>query len=537
MPLAETSILELWEGARAQLHQAAADAVFLEGSIAEGFGNERSDVDFVGIVDDGSALPTMPYVMFVQDRRVEVRFLSSTRLRAQLGEVARAVREGPRAMAELSWDLLDRCHRFLRCKPLHNPALIRTLQGELPFEQLQQAVSSWFEDFSRQTARYAVALRALEQPEYACAWIRTATLHAAKCYAARLGETYVGLKWLSLQLGRAEVDETLVKRFWDFTHEPRGAAPDDYVKRGLDLVRALGVEGAEPELSNVRLGPRSGVTTWQIGERVHVVRGEDVFALGAEAAAVWRSITWETPLVAVQKRGDHLAEFARMGLVALCWSDGDEIRARKHFTNGPVTALPLLSLDGAQLDGKRQVQLLPVPARRFAEAGMEMTWANIGLENAREDAEGALRRGQWRVLQYSLERVTQMGCLVALAAHGVSPAPPLEEATLEAMRLLPMEPSLVDDLRALERSPIASEQEARRQFALADEAAVRLRQLAGESRFPASFESTSGWRSTVLLGYDWINLMAHLEGRFPMTGPGGRGTLEEARDVLAASAH
>ncbi len=49
-----SSISHLWELARAELRQRAPDAVFWEGSLAEGFGNDKSDVDFVGIVDDGT---------------------------------------------------------------------------------------------------------------------------------------------------------------------------------------------------------------------------------------------------------------------------------------------------------------------------------------------------------------------------------------------------------------------------------------------------------------------------------------------------
>ncbi|MEX3556241.1 MAG: hypothetical protein VB131_06635 [Burkholderia gladioli] len=87
---------------------------------------------------------------------------------------------------------------------------------------------------------------------------------------------------------------------------------------------------------------------------------------------------------------------------------------------------------------------LPISATRFVETGLEITWAHIGLENAREDAQGALRRGQWKVLEYALQRMLQTACMVTLGTHGVSPQPPLEEAVLDATRRLP----LADDLLA-----------------------------------------------------------------------------------------
>jgi hypothetical protein len=38
-----------------------------------------------------------------------------------------------------------------------------------------------------------------------------------------------------------------------------------------------------------------------------------------------------------------------------------------------------------------------------------------------------------------------------------------------------------------------------------------------------------------MYGYDWINLAAHLNARFPASAVGGRGSAEEARDLLASN--
>ena len=297
----------------------------------------------------------------------------------------------------------------------------------------------------------------------------------------------------------------------------------------------------------VLVASRPGVTTWQIGERVHVLRGRDVFALDDEAARTWRSITFGTPcttiagsaggVVAADRRRALLADFSRSGLVSLHWKGGGEIRARQRLTSAPVARSPLISIDGARLSADREasVQLLPMPAQRFVEAGLEMTWANIGLENAREDALGALKRGQWRVLEYALQRMVQTACMVTLGAHGVTPQPPLEEATLEAIRLLRLDDALIDGIRELETCSIGSEEEARKRLELADELAQRLRSRGGEPQFPASFDTASGWRGTIRAAYDWINLGAHLDARFPQTAHGGHGTAEEARDLLASS--
>jgi hypothetical protein len=549
MLMTDPLLADLWEKSRAalkaQLEQRTADAVFLEGSIAEGFGNERSDVDFVAIVDRGLEPATMPYILFIDGRRIEVRLLSSQRLKRELAQVRAALGRGRRAVARLSWNLLERCQRFMGALPIHNPALIRTLQAELGHEPLGQAVALWFEDFARQAGRYAVAMLALGELDYARAWIKTAAFHAAKSHAARLGERYMSPKWLSLQLERAAVDPERVRRLWGLLHE-RGADTDP-VAAGIALIGEFGVKGVTLAPEQVLVGRGKGVTTWQIGDRLHVLRGRDIFALDGEAARTWRSITFGTPcttiaggaggVVDADRRRALLADFSRSGLVSLHWKGGGEIRARQRLTSAPVARSPLISIDGARLAADRaaSIQLLPMPARRFVEAGLEMTWANIGLENAREDALGALKRGQWRVLEYALQRMVQTACMVTLGAHGVTPQPPLEEATLEAIRLLRLDAALIDGIRELETCSIGSEEEARRRLELADELAQRLRSRGGEPQFPASFDTASGWRGTIRAAYDWINLGAHLDARFPQTAHGGHGTAEEARDLLASS--
>jgi hypothetical protein len=142
-------IADLWEKARfglkAHLDQRSVDAVFLEGSIAEGLGNERSDVDFVAIIDDASQLPATPYILFIDGRRIEVQLLSPAKLRRELRQVRAAVSKGLSAVAGLSWNLLERCQRFMGALPIHNGVLIGTLQGELGQQLLGDAVALRFE--------------------------------------------------------------------------------------------------------------------------------------------------------------------------------------------------------------------------------------------------------------------------------------------------------------------------------------------------------------------------------------------------------
>lgn len=546
---------QIWNGAkeqlRAQLEQRAPNAVFLEGSIAEGFGNDRSDVDFVALVDDGTRVATMPYIVFVGGRRVEVRLLSVDRLRTELEELMAARRDGlPEASSRISWNKLERCQRFMHCLPIYNPEYIADLQRPMGRPALGQIVSAWFADFARQTGRYAVAMHALDEPETARAWLRTAAFHAAKSYVAQRGEHYLGSKWLALQMERCGVDAAQQSRLRSilFENDTRHA-PEVLLRLAAQVIEECEVAGVVADPRNVVVQERKGVTTWQIGQALHVVRDNDVFRLGNAAARAWRRITFNRSCLDLAATCQHaeeaasfkrqLAAFARAGLVSLGWEGDGEIRVRQTGESCPVRSDggPLLSVDGARLaEGTgSDVQLLPLPAVRFAEAGVNLTWGNIGVENSREDCLGALAKGQWGVLEYTLQRLIQAAALVALAAHGITPQPPLEEATAVAIRLLQVDADTVEKIRSLERCPIPNEAVAKSQLQLASEVVVTLRALSGEASFPASFDDEQGWCETILFGYDWFNLAAHLDAPFPASAAGGRGTAEEARDLLASN--
>src|SRR5262245_266677 len=247
----------------AQLAQRPPDAVFLEGSIAEGFGNERSDVDFVAVFESGLEPPTMPYILFIDGRRIEVRLLTARRLRRELLQVRGAVAAGRAAGARLSWNLLERCQRFMGALPIHGAALLREIQSGLGDEALGKAVALWFEDFACQAGRYAVAMLALGEGDYASAWIKTAVFHAAKSHVALLGERYMSPKWLSLQLERAAVDTGRVGRLQTLLHDAQRQLAETAVASGIELMREFGVAGVDLAAEKVVLGRVAGVSTWQ----------------------------------------------------------------------------------------------------------------------------------------------------------------------------------------------------------------------------------------------------------------------------------
>jgi len=517
-------------------------AVLLEGSIAEGFGNSSSDIDFLLVGDGAGDLPTMPSILFIDGRRVEIRTRSAGQLTGQLQSAAALAGAGPRRIARLSEDLLNRCQRFLHGFPLRRGELIDDLRTLLPAGDFSALMTSWWAEHSRQSLRHAIALAELEEYDEAAAWAKAGLLQAAKSWAAGRGETYLEPKWLSLQLDRIGPGE-LTRRYWHLTGAPaRGAAAGPMVGACLELARDLGVTGCAHDPGRLTVSRMPGVTTWQTGEQVHVIRGkEDVFALGTVAAAAWRSLVWGRSLpevraaaqaAGVDGAGPLIATFLRYGLVQMTWHGAGQVTPALPLaapagpvTPPPATAVPVLQLGGAKVSGPRAVDLVPLPAKRFGAAAMALGWSNVLIENAREDLAGALDREQWRVAELAVSRALAAGLRGLLSAHGVNPLPPDSEV-LPRLSLLPAGIAPIRQAaQQLAERTVAGPAEGDAARASLDDFVALVRQAVGADVFPSSFESAGEWQATLDIGYDWLRLGAYLDSAMP---------IDEARDLLAS---
>ncbi|BDH56027.1 AMP-binding protein [Tsukamurella sp. PLM1] len=178
-------------------------AVRFEGSLAEGFGNEGSDVDFLVIATGAGELPTLPSVLFGDGRRLEVRTRTVGQVRAQLQEVADAAASG--WIDRLTEDLLNRCQRYLRSTPVRRSAEVdgAGLDAVLSLPEFSRILERWWVFRVEQVMRHVQALRLLGEDEEARDWARDALVQAAKAWCARNDETYLETKWLPRQLDRA----------------------------------------------------------------------------------------------------------------------------------------------------------------------------------------------------------------------------------------------------------------------------------------------------------------------------------------------
>ncbi|WP_405918109.1 hypothetical protein [Streptomyces sp. NBC_00728] len=542
MILTEDRLQDLLDKSLTELPPGTDWAVTLEGSIAEGFGNPSSDIDFllVGRCDDD--LPTMPSLLFVDGRRVEIR----TRTVRQLTDQFQAVEEGAERPGRLSEDLLNRCQRVLHSHPLRGHALIEEVKATLPVERFRRITADWWAHRARQSLRHATALLCLGEREEAVDWTRAALVQSVKSWAAGLGETYLEPKWLSMQLdraGRADVRD----RYWELEAAALGpadaGAAQEHLTACLDFAEDLGLTGVPRQPERLTVERRAGVTTWQTGERVHVIRGrQDVFALGDDAGAVWRSLVLGRPLPrvladtagsGVTDPGPLLAAFLRYGLVRLAWKGGGTVTPALPLaappgpvTPPPSTAQPLLSVRGAAVGGPRAIDLMPVPADRFAAAAMALVWSNVVVENAVEDLTGALRRGQWRVAELTARRAVHAALRGLASAHGVNPLP-ADSDLVRRTDLLPATTRSIG-VRAGEllRLGVHSAKEGDALLTELRLFIVLVRGAMGADSFPFSFDSADTWRATLQLGHDWLRIGAHLGAELP---------IEEARDLLTGN--
>ncbi|OLF15942.1 hypothetical protein [Actinophytocola xanthii] len=501
-------------------------AAVIEGSIAEGFGNDSSDVDFLLLEAGDHDFPTMPTIVFVEGRRVEVRVRSVRQAEELARAVAGSARSGPRGVAGIPEDSLNRVQRLVRAVPLRNPSSLKAVRDILPEDELARIVVVWFRQRARQSARYATALAGLGAVDRAASWARTALIQGAKSWVAERGESYLERKWISQQLARVD-GSAPVRRMLE-TAERSDLPPEQYVRHCVGSLPELGVDGAPLDPARVLLARVRGVTTWPLGRHLHLLRGQDVFTLNEKAAHVWRSLRFDTPLpeVVTGDAGEVIAEFLRVGLLRLRWRGGGLVRGYAVASPPPTARRPILSLHGAPVtEHDPFVTLVPLAARRFAEAGMSLVWANIMVENAREDAEGAARRRQWPVVETTSRRMFRQACLAVLSAFGVSPQPPAEESLDWLSRLPELPRPIAESARAVEFR-VANADQAARLLTDLEDLVTAMRAAVGVELFPSSFASIAEWRSTLDIGYDWTRLGGYLNAAFP---------IQEAQDLIATA--
>ncbi|HMJ01339.1 MAG TPA: DUF6001 family protein, partial [Conexibacter sp.] len=180
----EARLQELLDLALERMRVPDGCAAVLEGSIAEGFGNVTSDVDFLLLDDSDETYAGTPTVLFADGRRIEVRLRSTREVAEDHAALRRLGAAGARAAGRIPEDLLNRCQRLAQAFPLRGESLVAAVQAALPDGELEAVASRAFAWRSRQHGRLAVALLTLGEQQPAAAWAEAALAFGAKAWAA-----------------------------------------------------------------------------------------------------------------------------------------------------------------------------------------------------------------------------------------------------------------------------------------------------------------------------------------------------------------
>ena len=218
--------------------------VHFEGSLAEGFGNEGSDIDLLLLVPGAGAEAVMPTVLFVDGHRVEIRVQSHDQIRERLQRIRRAVDTG--SVSGITEDLLNRVQRFLRGTVLHIGPRYAELRDVVSYPELTNLMAAWWHRRAGQCLRQAAALALLDHDGEAALWASEGVTQAMKAFLAERGEGYVEVKWLPLQVARLNTcgDRNVVALLGEYLGleyvQTAEIGTRDYVVRALALSARLG---------------------------------------------------------------------------------------------------------------------------------------------------------------------------------------------------------------------------------------------------------------------------------------------------------
>ena len=162
-------------------------AVVLAGSIAEGFGNPTSDVDFLFVAPGSEALPPVRTVLWIAGRRVEVHYRSVAWLRdfsSRVGGLDPDRREDVRSLSRSDLELYQ---QFCFSVPLVARPFLDEVRALYEPGRIAALVAAHFRGVAAERIVRAASALWLDGAPVAIAWTRSAVRAAAKAWMAGLG--------------------------------------------------------------------------------------------------------------------------------------------------------------------------------------------------------------------------------------------------------------------------------------------------------------------------------------------------------------
>jgi len=316
------------------------------------------------------------------------------------------------------------------------------------------------------------------------------------------------LRWLR----KAGLDASACDRY-SCLHRDLSAWPDAaFVAQCHALLETLGADVAELSAPIV-VRPQPDASTWKIGGRTYVTRGDDLFLLSRNATDVWRRLVRKRQTVVEPDARDSkiLGALNAHGLATIT-VDGI-VDGWVHPSLRPAPVAVTIGFDGAKLEPRAPVTWLVLRAKTFVSCGGNLLWAGFALANSREDLAGAYAAQQWSVVERLIADTVTVGAVAALASQGIYCDKP---AALRALcRLGDAERDLVriaDELRAIRIEDLQQADEALRTLG---------RWIASlpvdltDPRVAHCHESALGFLNIIEVARDWVPMAATFAVRIP----------------------
>lgn len=272
--------------------------ILLSGSIAEGFGNPKSDVDILVIYGNADvAVRSLPDMLYLQDRRVEVRHYSEGGLIDLERRVRRYAIRGE--SVPITHHEIDVYYRVIIARALRVTPRWRRLQARFSRSVVNAAAMKWHSVRARACLEQAQLSLILMCPQSAIRWAREA---AHSCLDARMverGEAYMSSKWIfekirRLQHNRSE-ERTAATRL--LSQGPPSSLANaesearQYVADCLVLAEQLGVRSRSVGPGDLMVRARTGVRSSKVGGEWFLINEHNLaYLLDAPAFGIWRLI-------------------------------------------------------------------------------------------------------------------------------------------------------------------------------------------------------------------------------------------------------
>jgi len=492
-----------------------AAGVLIVGSIAEGFGNEGSDVDLILVTDTTEPLPKSASISFASNTPFEPRIEVSYFHTSEFSRIAFDLEEAAPGT--------EQCTERLRYYHLYAYGYIAKASPQLE-AALQVFDTKKLKDMA--TAHFDIlSTRQLMQMQTAHKLGRSGALRECAHEFARLAalrwcadhnETYGNHKWLPMMLARAKFPSSYDQAL-QFLLTVDQNSPDKLIlESAKNFAGDIGlINASSNDRSEVRIQHLAGAVLWSFGpSNFLIVDCETVYKLSATAAKVWQKC--DNTQLQTHSVSDLrvVATLHQNGLLKLVYPDFDwcELR-RKFWTKSAISHLTVYGVSHEH-DADEPLLWLPIRAHDLAESCLAMINHSMRIESWLEDSVGAFESENWELLAQYLRCMTQQAVHVIMCSIGHPSLPWL--LALEKVDDLTSElPEFVEDAKALFGLRPSDRESAATAYKSVESFCHRVLQHVDGGSFVGIQNSPTRYVTAIGLAHEWQQLGNVLGVRFP----------------------